>query len=210
MLFIEGVEDDDFVDAVEELGAEAGAEFFKNGAFHAFVGFTVVAAAVFEDAGGADVGGHDDDGVFEVDGAALAVGEAAVVEDLEQDVEDIVVGLFDFVKENDGVGAAADGFGELAALFKADVSGRGADEAGDGVFLLVFGHVDADHGAFVVEQELGEGAGEFGFADAGGAEEDERADGFGGIFEAAAGAHDRVGDSVDGLILADDAAVELL
>jgi hypothetical protein len=33
-----------------------------------------------------EVGGHDDDGVGEVDGAALPVGETPVVEDLEEDV----------------------------------------------------------------------------------------------------------------------------
>jgi len=39
----------------------------------------------------AELGGHDDDGVGEVDGAALGVGEPAVVEDLEEEVEDGVV-----------------------------------------------------------------------------------------------------------------------
>ena len=38
----------------------------------------------FGDVLAADVAGHDDDGVSEVHGAALAVGEAAVVQDLEQ------------------------------------------------------------------------------------------------------------------------------
>jgi hypothetical protein len=47
-----------------------------------------------------------DDRVFEIDGAALAVGEAAIVEDLEQDVEDVVIGLFHFVEEHDRLGAA--------------------------------------------------------------------------------------------------------
>ena len=77
--------------------------------------------------------GHDDDGVAEVDGAALRVGEAAVVEDLQEDVEDVAVRLLDLVEEDDGVGAPADGFGELAAFLVADVAGRRADEAGDGV-----------------------------------------------------------------------------
>ncbi len=39
-------------------------------------------------------------GVGEVDRAALAVGEAAVVEDLQEDVEDVGVGLLDFVEED--------------------------------------------------------------------------------------------------------------
>ena len=68
---------------------------------HALVGLRVVAAAVAEDELAADVRGHDDDGVLEVDGAALAVGEAAVVEDLQQDVEDVVVRLLDLVEQDD-------------------------------------------------------------------------------------------------------------
>ena len=83
----------------------------------------------------AQVGGHDDDAVAEVDGAALAVGEATVVEQLQEDVEDLGVGFFDFVEEHHAVGAAADGFGELTALVVADVTGRGADQPADGVLL---------------------------------------------------------------------------
>ena len=92
---------------------------------------------------------------------------------LQQDVEDVGVRLFDFVEEDDGVGTAAHGLGELAAFVVADVAGRRADETRDGVLLHVLAHVDADHGLLVVEEEFGEGAGGFGFADAGGAEEDE-------------------------------------
>ena len=46
----------------------------------------------------ADVGGHDDHGVLEVHDPALAVGQPAVVEDLEEDVEDVRVGLLDLVE----------------------------------------------------------------------------------------------------------------
>ena len=69
-----------------------------------------------------DVRSHDDDRVLEIDDAAFAVGEAAIVHDLQQDVEDIGMRLFDFVEEHDGVGTAADLFGELAAFFIADVA----------------------------------------------------------------------------------------
>ena len=162
-----------------------------------------------QDAVAADVGGHDDDGVLEVDGAALAVGQAAVVEDLQQDVEDVGVGLFDFVEKDDAVGPAADGFGELAAFLEADVAGRRADQAGDGVLLLVLGHVDADHGVLVVEEKLGERARQFGFADAGGAQEDEAADGPVGVLEAGAGALHGIGDGLHGFVLADHAVVKL-
>src|SRR2546427_9021094 len=44
--------------------------------------------------------GHDDDGVFEIDGASLAVGEPSVVQHLEQHVEHVVMRLFDLVKQD--------------------------------------------------------------------------------------------------------------
>ena len=62
-------------------------------------------------------------------------------------------------------------------------------------------------GCFVV---LPQSAGKFDFADAGGAEEDEGADGAFGILEARAGADDGVGDGLHGFVLADDALVENL
>ena len=97
---------------------------------------------------GADVGGHDDDGVAEVDLAALGVGQVAVVEDLQQHVEDVRVRLLDLVEEDEAVGLAADGVGELAAVVVADVAGRGADEPRDVVLLHELGHVELDHGLF--------------------------------------------------------------
>ena len=145
--------------------------------------------------GCAQVRGHDEHRVFEIDGAALGVGEAAVVHDLQQDVEDVGVRLFDLVEEDDGVGTAAHGLGELAAFVVAHVAGRRADETRDGVLLHVLAHVDADHGLLVVEEKLGEGAGGFGFAHAGGAEKNEGADGALGIAQAGAGTANGVGDN---------------
>ncbi len=210
LFFGEAVEDDEVVDAVEEFGAEVLAEFGSEGGFHlsAVARGSSALEEEFLDDGRADVAGEDDEGVFEIDGAPLAVGEAAVVEDLEQGVEDVRVGFFDFVEEDDAVRVAADGFAELAAFLVADVAGRRADQPGDGVFFHVFAHVEANEGEFVVEQESGEGAGQFGFADAGWAEEEEGAQGAGGVLETAAGAADGVGDGGDGFRLADDATGE--
>src|SRR3712207_7747006 len=51
------------------------------------------------DLGGTDVRGHDHDRVAEVHRAPLGVGEASVLEDLEQDVEDVRVRLLDLVEQ---------------------------------------------------------------------------------------------------------------
>ena len=184
----ERVELDDLVDPVQELRPEELAQRL----------------------GGADVRGHHDHRVPEVDRAALAVGQPAVVQDLEQHVEDLRVRLLDLVEQDDRVRAAADRLGELAALVVADVPGRRADQARDRVPLLVLGHVQPDHRPLVVEHELRERAGELRLPDAGRAEEDERADRPVRVLEPRAGAAECVRDRRDRLVLADDALVQPL
>ena len=128
----------------------------------------------------------------------------------KQHVENVVVRLFDLVEEQHAVRPAAHGFGELAAFFVADITGRRADQPRDGVLLHVFAHVDANHVVLAVEEQLSQRAGQLGFADAGRAEENERTDRALGVFEAGAGADDRVGHGLHRFVLADDALVENL
>ena len=73
-------------------------------------------------------------------------------------------------------GPAPNRLGELTALLVADVPGRRADEAAHRVLVVELAHVEADHGALVVEEVLGERARELRLSDAGGAEEEEAAD----------------------------------
>ena len=47
----------------------------------------------------AGIGGHDEDGVAEIDGLAVVVGELAVVHHLEEDVEQVRVRLLDLVEQ---------------------------------------------------------------------------------------------------------------
>ena len=125
----------------------------------------------------ADVRGHDEDDVLEVDGVAQAVGQLAIFKDLQQDVEDIGVRLLDFVEQDDGIRRALDAFGQLAAFLVAHVSRRRTDELGDGVLLHELRHIEADERLVGAEEEVGQGARHLRFADAGGAEEEEAADG---------------------------------
>jgi hypothetical protein len=95
-----GLEDDDVVDAVQELGPEVAVQCAHHllGCFFEIL-FRAHASALQERR--ADVRGHDEDGVLEIDHAAFAIGEAAVVHHLQQDVEDVGMRLFDFVEEHD-------------------------------------------------------------------------------------------------------------
>ena len=70
-------------------------------------------------------------------------------------------------------------------------------------------HVDLDHRLLVAEEELRQGARELRLADAGGAEEDERAGRALGILDPGPRAADRLRDGDDRRLLADHALVEL-
>ena len=128
----------------------------------------------------------------------------------KQHVEDVGVGFLDFVEEYDAVGAAAHRFGQLAAFVVADISGRRADKTRDRVLLLILRHVDANHRALVVEQVLGQRPRQFGFADAGRSQEDERCRSADWGLQARPRAEDRFGNRVDGFVLSDDALVQFV
>ena len=103
--------------------------------------------------GGAEVARHDDDGVAEVDHAALAVREPTVVEHLEEELVELARRLLDLVDEHDRVRLAADVLRELATLVVTDVARRRTNETSDRVLLRVFGAVDTDHGFGRVEEQ---------------------------------------------------------
>src|SRR5262249_38170009 len=102
------------------------------------------------------------------------------------------------------------GFGKLAALVIADISRRGTHQSRYCVLLLVFRHVYTDQRALVIEQELREGARDFGFADAGGPQEQEASDGTFRIFQSATSSHDGIGDRIYRFVLANDAFVQFV
>jgi hypothetical protein len=83
VLGAEAVEHHRLVDAVQELGAEVVLQLVPHRLLHVLVRL----AHHGLDHVRADVGGHHDHRVLEVHGAALAVGEAAVVQHLQQHVE---------------------------------------------------------------------------------------------------------------------------
>ena len=71
-------------------------------------------------------------------------------------------------------------------------------------------HVELDQRVLVAEQELGERLGQLGLTDAGRAGEDERATGALRVLQPGTGAPDRLRQRLDGLLLADDALVQLV
>src|SRR5919199_2770319 len=185
LLAAERSEHDRGVDTVEELGPEELLHLRQHLFLHLVVlllrgllalGLVEAQARLAADQLRARVGRHDDDRVAEIDLAPLGVGQPPVVHDLEQDVEDLGVGLLDLVQQDHRVRLAAHGLGQLAALLVADVARRRTDQPSHGVALHELGHVDLDHRVLAAEHELGQRADQLGLADAGRPEEDERPD----------------------------------
>ena len=206
VVLFQGVEHHHLVDAVDELRAQRLAHHVH----HRVLDVLVEALGGEGLHGvGAEVGGHHQHGVAEVHGAAVAVGEAAVLQHLQEDVEHVRVGFLDFVEQNQGVRSAAHPLGELAALLVADVARRGADQARHRVLFHVFGHVHPHQRVFAVEQRFGQRPAQLRFADAGGAEEQEAAVRALRIREAGAGAAHRLGHRRHRLVLADHAGVQV-
>ena len=128
----------------------------------------------------------------------------------KQDVEHVRMRLLDLVEQHDLIGPPPHRFGERAAFVIADIARRRADQARDRMLLHVFRHVDADQRVLVVEQICGQRLGQFGLADAGGAQEHERADRPVRILQAGARAPHRGRHRVHRFLLADDALGELV
>ena len=203
----EPIEEDDFIEAVEEFRPERPPHHLHDLLARGF------GRLAFEQRGkifGPEVRREHDDGILEIYGVALAVGQPAVVEDLQQDVEDVVVRLLDLVEENDLIRPATYGLGERATFLVPDIAGRSADQSRDGMLLHEFRHVDAHHGVLVVEQKFRERLAQLGFSDAGRAQEQERADRAVRILQARSRAPYRARYRVDGLLLAYHALAKLL
>ena len=49
---------------------------------------------------GSNVAGHNDDGVFEVHRTPFTVGQATVIKDLQENVENIGVSFFNFIEQD--------------------------------------------------------------------------------------------------------------
>src|SRR5699024_2239292 len=92
LLLGQRVEDQHIVQAVDELRLEVG--------LHRVHDLLVVTA-------GSQVGRQDQHGVAEVHRPSLAISQAAFVENLQQDVEDVRVSLLYLVEEHDRVRATA-------------------------------------------------------------------------------------------------------
>ena len=197
------------VHAVQELGLKMLAQFAHDFRVHVR-GERAVRIDAVEHPVRADVRGHDHDGVAEVHRTALAVGQPSVVEELQQGVEHVRMRLFDFVEQDDAVGLAAHGFGQLAAFVVPHIAGRRTDEPRHGMLFHILAHVEAHDVLFAVKERFGQRLAQLRLAHTRGAEENERALRTRGVGQPGPGTQHGVGHGLHGLILPDHALMELV
>jgi hypothetical protein len=154
----------------------------------------------------ADVARHEHDAAREVDRLSLAVGEHALVHELQEQVVDLLVRLLELVEQDHAGPLLLDGLGELAALVVPDVAGRRADElgvlVGQGVLAAVDAHEVREAAVEVARQRLGH----LGLARARRPDHEEDADRLARVLEADRGLLDGLRDRAHGARLADDRA----
>ena len=136
----------------------------------------------------------------EVRHLAVAVRDPRVVEDLEEGVPDLGVGLLELVQQQDGEGLAPD----LVGQGKAVLPLRLAEQPVQAVLGLELAHVEADHPARVAEEPLGQGLGDLGLAGAGRPGEEEDADRTGRVGDPGLQHRHPFDQAVDRLLLAHD------
>ena len=197
---VQGMEDDDFVDTVQELWTYAA---LNEQLANILLSFGKVGR-------GQQVARHNDDGVLEVDGSSFGVGQTSIIEHLQQRVEHIGMCFLYLVEEHDLIRLAANGFRELTALVVADISWRRTNEPGNAELLLILAHVDARHHGLIVEEILGKCLCKLCLAHTRRAEEDEAADGSLRVLKACTTAANGVADGSDGFFLTNDALVKFL
>ncbi len=126
-MFLQGVEDDGLINPIEKLRAETTAQGFHDARSHFFVA-TIIPDHI-QNVLRSQVARHDDDGIFAIHRATLRVGDATIVKNLQHDIEDIWVSLFNFIKQNHRIGAATNGFRQLSTFVKSDISRRRTNQS---------------------------------------------------------------------------------
>jgi len=189
----ERAEREDLIDPVVELGAEVRAHLPGKVTSR---GLTEAGRTCIGDA---KVRRHHDQRRPEIDEASALVGEATLAEDAKEEIEHLGVCFLDLVEEHERQRLLAHAGREARRL------SAGAREAHRGSGQHVFAHVEPDHPLLAAERRAGELFGELGLANAGRADEEERAARSLGIDEVRLEAREHAAASIAGFVLPDDA-----
>ena len=203
ILHLQGSETDHFINPIEEFRAELTGQ----GRIHLLLQLGVITGAgtgVFKDHRTGQVAGHHHHGVAEINGPSLGIGEAAIVENLQQQIEHIRVSLFHLIQQQHGVGAPTHRLGELSPFLVSDIARWCTDQTRGGVALHELAHVEAHQRLLLIEQGGGQRFGQLRFADPRRAKEQERTHRTAGILHPGPRPPDRCRDGGHRFHLADD------
>ncbi|CRY74646.1 Protein of uncharacterised function (DUF3170) [Yersinia pseudotuberculosis] len=85
----------------------------------------------------AQIGGHHNDRVAEINFAPFTVAHKTAVKHLIEQVQHITMGLLDFIQQHHAVRPFAHRFGQYAALSVTDIARGRPFQLGDGVSFLI-------------------------------------------------------------------------
>ena len=148
---------------------------------------------------------HDQHDVAKIGFASRVVGERRVIHDLQQNVEQIGMRLFDFVEQDDRVWLTPHGIGKQATLIETDVTWRRANQTADRVLFRILAHVIAQQ---LDTERTREHAREFGLAHARRPEKQKRPDGLVRQTQARARQANRGDDGINRLLLTKDVVAQ--
>ena len=178
---VQRAENDDIVQSIQEFRPESFLGVVQNFLLHPliarlFTGGGKPDGRLLADRLRAHVRGQQHNRIPEIHDASNAVGQLALFQNLQEHVHHVRMGLLHLVKQNDRIRLPADLLGQLTAFFVTHVTRGRAHQPRHRELLHVLTHVELDERFRVAEHVFGHGLGQQRLADAGRAEQRERAD----------------------------------
>ena len=203
----EAPEQHNLIQPVEEFRAEA----FPHGAHHGRPRcFDIRAFGQFRDGMGTQIAGQHNDGVAEINRPPLAIRQPPIIKHLQQHIEDIIMCLFDLIEQNHLIRPSPHGFCQRTTFFIANIARRRANQPRYRVLFHILRHIDARHGAIIIEQKSRQGLHQLRLANTGRAQEQEAADRAIGVLQAGTRTAHGLGNRLQSFFLTDHALAQLV
>src|SRR5437588_1177308 len=132
------MEDNDLINTVQELRLKGVLQFAEHLTLHALIVSLISPGLVlrlleahrglFIEQGCTDIRGHDNDRIAEVYRTSLGISQLAIFKDLEKQVEDIGMSLFDSIEQKHTVGFTAYLLSQLTNCFVPARPSRSTDQ----------------------------------------------------------------------------------
>ena len=200
-------EQHNLIQPVQKFRAEA----FAHGTHHRRARcFDIGALRQFRDGMGTQIAGQHNDGVAEINRPPLAIRQPSIIQHLQQHIEDIIMCLFNLIEQDHLIWPPPHGFRQRTAFFIANIARRCADQPRYRVLFHIFRHINARHGAIIIEQKSRQRFHQFRLANTSWAQEQEAADRAIRVLQARACAAHGLGNRFKRFFLADHALAQLV